>query len=81
MNDRGSQDNALNLSSEVLKKRQVEMVDIANDELDDKDFESFIHDPKVTVSKKTKRGPLKDNWIVKLELLLLLVMLNILGKL
>ena len=66
MNDRGKQENALNLPSDVLKKRSVEMVDIANDQLDDKDFEAIIHDPKKTASKKTKRGPLKDNWIVKI---------------
>lgn len=62
-NDRGQIENALNLSTEILKRRQVEIVDIANEQVDDQDFSSTF-DPRAFVSLKTNRGPLSPSWIV-----------------
>ena len=63
-NDRGQMHNALNLSTEILKKRTTEILNIASDQVDDKDFESE-NNPKTFKSSRTFRGPLEDSWIVK----------------
>ncbi len=63
-NDRGTTENALNLPNEILKKRQVELLDISQDQVDDPDFSSAF-DPTSFVSEKTGRGPLKADWMVK----------------
>lgn len=63
-NDRGQSDNALNLPNEILKERNVEILNIVNDQVDDVDFTSEV-DPKTYNSRKTDRGPLKESWIVK----------------
>jgi hypothetical protein len=60
-NDRGTKENVLNLSGEILKKRQVELLDISHDQVDDPDFSSAF-DPSSFVSEKTGRGPLGANW-------------------
>ncbi len=62
-NDRGQTENALNLSNEILKKRIVEILNIAEDQVDDVDFSSE-NDPRTFHSEKTKRGPLTESWIV-----------------
>lgn len=63
-NDRGEKENALNLPNEILKKRFVEILDIAKDQVDDQDFASE-NDPKNFYSTKTNRGPLNASWIVQ----------------
>ena len=63
-NDRGTTENALNLSDEILKKRQVEILDIGKDQVDDPDFSSAF-DPRSHVSEKTGRGPLTESWMVR----------------
>ena len=62
-NDRGDKENALNIPSSILKKRAVEILNIAKDQVDDQDFASE-NDPSKYYSIKTKRGPLEESWIV-----------------
>jgi len=64
--DRGDSENALNLSPEELKKRTVEKIDIAEQLLETKDYKED-EDPTLFHSEKTGRGPLKDNWIEKVD--------------
>lgn len=64
-NDRGQQDNVLNLPTDIIKKRIVQILDIAKDQVDDQDFVSD-YDPKLFHSYKTNRGPLSESWIVNL---------------
>jgi hypothetical protein len=59
---RGEVENALNLSPEELKIRQVEILDIANATVDKKDYRAD-QDPKLYRSEKTGRGPLTGDWI------------------
>lgn len=66
-NDRGDKENALNLPNEILKKRAIEILNIAKDQVDDQDFASE-NDPSTFHSIKTNRGPLSGSWIVKLIL-------------
>ncbi|KAI8997850.1 hypothetical protein BDB01DRAFT_772661 [Pilobolus umbonatus] len=66
-NSRGELENALKISQEDLKKRNVIIVDIANDKIDAKDYDPN-EDPKRYHSDKTGRGPLTDpNWQKKVE--------------
>jgi hypothetical protein len=58
--DRGTQENALNLDSETLKKRRVEVLDIAYSDTGDSKMSE--EDPKTFVSKKTGRGKLQPEW-------------------
>uniref|UniRef100_A0A1C7N083 Phosphatidylinositol transfer protein beta isoform n=1 Tax=Choanephora cucurbitarum TaxID=101091 RepID=A0A1C7N083_9FUNG len=59
---RGELENALNISKEDLKKRNVIIIDIANDKINPKDYKPE-EDPKLVRSEKTGRGPLTDpNW-------------------
>lgn len=61
-NSRGELENALNISKDDLKKRNVIIIDIANDKIDPKDYKAD-EDPKIFHSEKTGRGPLTDpNW-------------------
>uniref|UniRef100_A0A7E4VPV7 Phosphatidylinositol transfer protein n=1 Tax=Panagrellus redivivus TaxID=6233 RepID=A0A7E4VPV7_PANRE len=63
--DRGEQSNALNLPKDVLKKREVVFIDIADDSnLKKGDFndENNIHQ---FTSEKTGRGPLNEGWARK----------------
>jgi hypothetical protein len=63
--DRGTSENALGLSEEELKKRKVELIDIAKCERDPRKYRPE-EDPKTFKSKKTGRGPLTDpDWIQK----------------
>ncbi|KAF2074562.1 hypothetical protein CYY_004144 [Polysphondylium violaceum] len=54
---RGEEDNALNCNKETLDKRVVDVIDIANDPIDSKDYIA-TEDPKIFKSEKTQRGPL-----------------------
>lgn len=59
---RGELENALNISKEDLKKRNVIIIDVANDKIEPKDYKPE-EDPKLFKSEKTGRGPLVDpNW-------------------
>lgn len=63
-NSRGEIDNALNISQDLLEKREVVIIDIANDPIEPKDYKKD-QDPTLYHSEKTGRGPLKDDWIKK----------------
>ncbi|KAI9284461.1 hypothetical protein BC943DRAFT_325705 [Umbelopsis sp. AD052] len=64
---RGELNNALKISEADLKKREVILIDVANDKVDSKDYKSE-EDPKLYHSEKTGRGPLTDpQWIKKVE--------------
>jgi hypothetical protein len=57
--DYGTTENALNLDSKMIKKRQVEFIDIAMDPV-----ETYVEDEDPTKfrSQKTGRGPLQEGW-------------------
>ncbi|KAJ1905742.1 hypothetical protein IWQ60_012218 [Tieghemiomyces parasiticus] len=57
--DRGTNENALNAPKDVLKKRQVVKIDVANDKPDKYKADE---DPSIFKSEKTGRGPLKGDW-------------------
>lgn len=59
--DRGTQDNAHNLTPELLKQRNVIVIDIANNPVSPNDYNP-TEDPKTFHSAKTGRGPLAENW-------------------
>ncbi|RIA90423.1 hypothetical protein C1645_770015 [Glomus cerebriforme] len=61
-NSRGEIDNALNIPQNLLEKREVVIIDIANDPIESKDYKKD-QDPTLYHSEKTGRGPLKDDWI------------------
>jgi hypothetical protein len=63
-NSRGEIDNALNISQDLLEKREVVIIDVANDPIESKDYKKD-QDPTLYHSEKTGRGPLKDDWIKK----------------
>jgi hypothetical protein len=56
---RGDIENALKISKEDLKKRNVIIIDVANDIIDAKDYKED-EDPKLFHSEKTGRGPLNE---------------------
>lgn len=58
--DRGDQDNAHKLPIELLKKRDVQFIDIANDLVSARDYKP-TEDPSKFSSAKTGRGPLNGN--------------------
>ncbi|OMJ10248.1 Phosphatidylinositol transfer protein 2 [Smittium culicis] len=61
--DRGDTENAVNLSSNELKIRKVEKINIADDSEYDSSKYLKEEDPKLFKSQKTGRGPLTDpNW-------------------
>ncbi|BBN19116.1 hypothetical protein MPTK1_8g08010 [Marchantia polymorpha subsp. ruderalis] len=62
--DRGTSDNALGLDPKTLKKRQVEYIDIATDQV-----ENYVEDedPTKFKSQRTGRGPLQEGWSEKCE--------------
>ena len=62
--DRGQSENVHELDDKKLKERTVVPIDIANDAVNAADYKSD-EDPSIFVSEKTKRGPLKGNWIVR----------------
>lgn len=66
--DRGTTENVFNLSPQQLKERQVVVLDIGKDCVNDshtKDADAY--NPAEVVSKKTGRGPLVGNWIAAAE--------------
>ncbi|CEG65676.1 hypothetical protein RMATCC62417_02409 [Rhizopus microsporus] len=64
---RGEIENALKISDEDLKKRNVIIIDVANDPIEKKDYKPD-EDPKTFKSEKTGRGPLTDPlWKQKCE--------------
>ncbi|CAH1801375.1 unnamed protein product [Owenia fusiformis] len=60
--DRGETENAHGLPPDILKKREVKLIDIANDHIDSKDYKKE-EDPAIYKSEKTGRGPLTKDWI------------------
>ncbi|EIE90979.1 hypothetical protein G6F46_000807 [Rhizopus delemar] len=64
---RGELENALKISDEDLKRRNVQIIDIAHDHIETKDYKQD-QDPKLFKSEKTGRGPLTDPlWQQKCE--------------
>ena len=53
----------MGLSPEQLKRRTVEVLDIAKDGNDHSD--QVLANPRSFVSQKRQRGPLAENWIVR----------------
>lgn len=62
-NDRGLIENALQLSGDTLKKREVQLLDVVNDQVDDQDFHTE-YDPATYHSKMTGRGLFTKTWLV-----------------
>ncbi|KAG1686947.1 Phosphatidylinositol transfer protein alpha isoform [Nymphon striatum] len=58
--DRGESENAVNLSPELLEKREIIYIDISQDSIKDYKKEN---DPKLFKSEKTGRGPLTGDWM------------------
>ncbi|TMW68030.1 hypothetical protein Poli38472_007702 [Pythium oligandrum] len=63
--DSGTTENALNMSKDELKKRQIEVLDIA-EHLPKKDIKDD-YDAAVYKSVKTGRGPLQKGWQQKVD--------------
>ncbi|XP_024369230.1 uncharacterized protein [Physcomitrium patens] len=61
-NDNGSTENIHNLTEAELAIRKVDMIDIAFDDIPNRDYRAEL-DPKLYVSKKTGRGPLRKGWL------------------
>ena len=59
--DAGTQQNVHKLDEKMLKERQVVFIDVANDELEAKDYDA-AYDPKLFKSATTGRGPLEGAW-------------------
>jgi len=60
-NDNGQQENALNLSPDLVNQREVDYIDILTDTVDPRYYKKE-EDPKYFTSKKTGRGPLSEAW-------------------
>jgi len=67
-NDDGKQENVHNLSPELLKKREVDFIDIAAEKMDKKEYKKE-EDPTLVKSEKANRGPLVDGWKEKQPLM------------
>ena len=63
--DKGQSENVHELGKKELEERTVVPIDIANDPINDADYKED-EDPANFISKKTGRGPLKEDWIVRL---------------
>jgi len=59
--DRGDEENVLELCAEALKKREVTVIDIANDPVASRDRDPCM-DPRTYSSTRTGRGPLGEHW-------------------
>lgn len=66
VSDRGESHNAHNLPPELLKKREIVRIDIANDIVKPSDYKEK-EDPSTYTSRKTGRGPLGKHWIQNVE--------------
>ncbi|ORX98708.1 Phosphotidylinositol transfer protein, beta [Basidiobolus meristosporus CBS 931.73] len=64
--DRGNLENAVRAPPEVLKKREVVIMDAAKDKLDKNDYNAE-QDPTLFKSQKTGRGPLTGDWMKTCE--------------
>lgn len=65
--DRGIQENVHCLPADLLRKRQIQLIDIANGQVHPRDYKSH-EDPKLFTSQATKRGPLNtSDWIETCE--------------
>jgi len=60
-NDDGKQENVHNLPPDQLKKREVDFIDIAADQVDKKVYKKE-EDPALVKSEKAERGPLTEGW-------------------
>ncbi|XP_041978925.1 cytoplasmic phosphatidylinositol transfer protein 1 [Aricia agestis] len=60
-NNNGTTENCLNLSPEELETREVDVIDIAFDEVKPHHYKES-EDPKLFKSEKTQRGPLSEGW-------------------
>lgn len=67
-NDNGQQENVHNLPADILKKREVDFIDIAAEKVDKKDYKKE-EDPTLVRSEKANRGPLVDGWKEKTPLM------------
>jgi len=67
-NDNGQQENVHNLPADILKKREVDYIDIAAEEVDKKDYKKE-EDPVLVRSEKANRGPLTEGWKEKTPLM------------
>jgi len=67
-NDDGKQENVHNLTPDLLKKREVDFIDIAAEKLDKKDYKKE-EDPTLVKSEKAERGPLVGDWKAKKPLM------------
>ena len=63
--DNGTQENVHKLEGDQLKQREVDMIDIAFDEVPEKEYEAEC-DPTKFHSEKTNRGPLTADWTVRI---------------
>lgn len=59
--DKGTLENPFNLPTDLLAKREIIYIDIANDPVLPADYKAE-EDPSKFVSTKTGRGPLKGDW-------------------
>ncbi|ANQ09695.1 Phosphatidylinositol transfer domain containing protein [Plasmodium coatneyi] len=57
-----TEENAFNISDELLAQRKVILIDIVNDKVSCEDYNPE-EDPTVFYSEKAKRGKLGENWI------------------
>jgi len=60
-NDDGSQENVHKLEGDMLKKREVDLIDISAD-VEDKNAYKKEEDPTIVKSEKAGRGPLNKGW-------------------
>ena len=60
--DDGKVVNIHGIKAEDLQERNIVMIDIANDQLESKDYKKE-YDPTLYHSEKTNRGPLKKDWL------------------
>jgi len=67
-NDNGQQENVHNLPPDVLKKREVDFIDIAAEKVEKKDYKKE-DDPTIVKSEKANRGPLTEGWKDKAPLM------------
>jgi len=67
-NDDGTQENVHNLAPDVLKKREVDIIDISAPVEDKKNYKKE-EDPTLVKSDKAERGPLTEGWKEKKPLM------------
>ncbi|CAA9994565.1 unnamed protein product [Nesidiocoris tenuis] len=60
--DNGNQENVFKLTGSELRNRIVDVIDVVKDQLHGADYVKE-EDPSLFISRKTKRGPLSENWL------------------